>query len=81
MQFLVIAALAGTALSAVVAEKRYTTHNGVATYYTQDGNPGSCGDYHSDSDYIVAISQDAPFTYNGRSLQNPCRQTISANSR
>ena len=28
---------------------------GFATYYTQNGNEGECGQYHSDSDYIIAI--------------------------
>ncbi|KAH9207100.1 RlpA-like double-psi beta-barrel-protein domain-containing protein-containing protein [Leptodontidium sp. 2 PMI_412] len=28
---------------------------GVATYYTQQGVAGSCGVYHSDNDYIVAL--------------------------
>ncbi|KAH7370180.1 RlpA-like double-psi beta-barrel-protein domain-containing protein-containing protein [Rhexocercosporidium sp. MPI-PUGE-AT-0058] len=28
---------------------------GEATYYTQQGVAGSCGVYHSDNDYIVAL--------------------------
>jgi len=28
---------------------------GQATYYYQNGNPGACGDYHGDSDFIGAI--------------------------
>ncbi|GAA6059624.1 hypothetical protein JCM10212_004127 [Sporobolomyces blumeae] len=31
------------------------SYSGQATFYTQGGNPGACGDYHSDSDYIVAL--------------------------
>lgn len=69
MQFITIAAFVGAA-SAAALEARGPTHNGVATYYTQDGNAGSCGQYHSDSDYIVAISQQAPFTYNGLSRKS-----------
>ncbi|WPG99978.1 Hypothetical protein R9X50_00280200 [Acrodontium crateriforme] len=71
MQFLLITAITGAALASAI-EKRGATHNGVATYYTQDGNAGSCGQYHSDSDYIVAISEQAPFTYNAH-----CGQTVT----
>ena len=28
---------------------------GFATYFLQDGNEGECGQYHSDSDFIIAI--------------------------
>jgi len=28
---------------------------GIATWYTQNGNPGNCGKYLDDSDYIVAL--------------------------
>ncbi|KAK9893331.1 hypothetical protein P389DRAFT_19677 [Cystobasidium minutum MCA 4210] len=31
---------------------------GQASWFTQNGNPGACGIYHSDSDYIVALQQD-----------------------
>lgn len=31
------------------------TYSGSATYYTQNGNPGACGNYNSDSAMIVAI--------------------------
>ncbi|GAA5871032.1 hypothetical protein JCM16303_001671 [Sporobolomyces ruberrimus] len=37
-------------------EKR--SYNGQATWYTQGGNPGACGAYSSDSDYIVALSSE-----------------------
>jgi expansin (peptidoglycan-binding protein) len=65
MQFLLIVAFAGAVSAAAVVEKRGPTHNGYATYYTQDGNAGSCGATHSNKDLIVAISQKSPFTYNG----------------
>merc|ERR1712232_1504584 len=29
---------------------------GTATYYYQNGNPGACGNYASDSDYVVALN-------------------------
>ncbi|GAA6010870.1 hypothetical protein JCM11491_004575 [Sporobolomyces phaffii] len=35
-------------------EKR--SYSGQATWYTQGGNPGACGNYASDSDYVVALS-------------------------
>lgn len=75
MQFLLAAVLATAALATPV-DKRYATHNGVATYYTQDGNAGSCGQYHSDRDYIVAISEQAPFTYNGTSSRPSSRYEL-----
>lgn len=31
---------------------------GQASWFTQNGNPGACGIYHSDSDYIVALQVD-----------------------
>ncbi|SCV68380.1 BQ2448_501 [Microbotryum intermedium] len=33
-----------------------TTYKGQATWYTQDGNAGSCGKYNSDSAIIVAVN-------------------------
>ncbi|BGP53987.1 hypothetical protein JCM8202_002985 [Rhodotorula sphaerocarpa] len=30
-------------------------YSGRATFYSQNGNAGSCGQYHSDSDYIIAL--------------------------
>lgn len=30
-------------------------YSGQATWYTQNGNPGACGNYASDSDYVVAL--------------------------
>ncbi|CZT22340.1 uncharacterized protein RCC_08209 [Ramularia collo-cygni] len=72
MQFLAIATLFGLAVATPMVEKRGPTHNGIATYYTQNGNAGSCGEYHNDGDYIVAISQQKPFTYNAH-----CGQTVT----
>lgn len=34
------------------------TFTGTASWYTQNGNAGACGQYHSDSDYIVALKTD-----------------------
>ncbi|BGP28550.1 hypothetical protein JCM10296v2_000286 [Rhodotorula toruloides] len=33
-----------------------SSFSGRGTWYTQDGNPGSCGQYHKDSDFIVAVN-------------------------
>jgi len=38
--------------------------SGTATYFYQGGNPGNCGQYHSDSDYLVALQTS---TYAGGS--------------
>ena len=46
MQF-ITSVTAILALAVSIAGAAHPTHNGVATYYTQDGNAGSCGDYHS----------------------------------
>lgn len=32
------------------------SHSGLATVYGQEGAPGSCGQYHSDSDFIGALT-------------------------
>ncbi|KPV75755.1 uncharacterized protein RHOBADRAFT_13548, partial [Rhodotorula graminis WP1] len=32
------------------------TYSGSATFYSQGGNAGSCGNYASDSDYVVAVN-------------------------
>ncbi|USW56796.1 Putative RlpA-like domain superfamily protein [Septoria linicola] len=71
MQFPALAALAGAAIATPIIE-RSPTHYGIATYYAQGGNAGSCGQVHSGSEYIVAISQRAPFTYNAH-----CGQTVT----
>ncbi|KAJ9479697.1 Expansin [Pseudozyma hubeiensis] len=58
MQFFTLAISALAAASAVVAaplEKR-AGGQGQATYYYQNGNPGSCGQYNSDSRPIVAVN-------------------------
>ncbi|KAL2072008.1 hypothetical protein VTL71DRAFT_11351 [Oculimacula yallundae] len=41
-----MALLSGTGVGAIV---------GHATYYTQQGVAGSCGVYHADMDYVVAL--------------------------
>lgn len=41
-----------------------TYTGGFATYYTQDGNPGSCGNYNSDSSYIAAMPVAGSWGYN-----------------
>lgn len=35
-----------------------TSYTGTATWYTQDGTTGACGDKVSDSDYVVALDSD-----------------------
>ncbi|KIS68638.1 uncharacterized protein UMAG_10640 [Mycosarcoma maydis] len=58
MQFTTLAISALAAASAVVAapvEKR-AGGSGQATYYYQNGNPGSCGQWNSDSRPIVAVN-------------------------
>ncbi|KAI8624328.1 RlpA-like double-psi beta-barrel-protein domain-containing protein-containing protein [Xylariaceae sp. FL1651] len=69
---LVTAAVAAPSLessSNTVLAKR-VDHHGVATFYTQDGVAGSCGNFHSDSDLIIALS---PFwdvaSFCGRKIQ------------
>lgn len=60
MQFTTLVVSALAAASAVVAaplEKR-AGGQGQATYYYQNGNPGSCGNYNSDSRPIVAVNSD-----------------------
>ncbi|KAA1067039.1 hypothetical protein PGT21_008499 [Puccinia graminis f. sp. tritici] len=32
-----------------------SSYHGKATFYSQDGNPGACGQTHQDTDFIVAI--------------------------
>jgi len=31
------------------------TYNGDATFFYQDGNPGNCGQYSQDTDYLIAL--------------------------
>ncbi|PWN23236.1 hypothetical protein BCV69DRAFT_275983 [Microstroma glucosiphilum] len=52
-----VAALSTMALAAPI-ESRADAHSGVATYFYQNGNPGSCGNYNSDDAWIVAVSQE-----------------------
>ncbi|GAA5968049.1 hypothetical protein JCM11641_003712 [Rhodosporidiobolus odoratus] len=33
-----------------------SSYSGRATFFTQGGNPGSCGNYNSDSTYLVAVN-------------------------
>lgn len=86
MQLTAIATVFACATTAVLAAGK--THNGPATYFYQEDQTGSCGQVHKvilpnqlslstsnssqDSDYIVAISQQAPFKYNAH-----CGQTVT----
>jgi hypothetical protein len=57
MQFLTLAVAALASLALVAGapiEKR--SQRGKATYYYQNGQPGSCGNYAGDNDRVVAIS-------------------------
>ncbi|CAO1631142.1 unnamed protein product [Parajaminaea phylloscopi] len=58
MKFSVAATLAAVASTVAVAAPLQTRgHSGVrGTWFTQNGNAGSCGDVHSDNDFIVAVS-------------------------
>jgi hypothetical protein len=47
------------------------SHSGEATYFYQNGNAGSCGQYHSDSDYIVAVSPA------GYTVSNHCGKQVT----
>jgi hypothetical protein len=56
-------AIAGFAAAALAFD-------GQATYYTQDGVAGSCGDYHSDDDFVIAVSYDQnPDSQCGKTVQ------------
>lgn len=48
------AILGALAVNGAAIEKR-DTHKGSATFYYQNGNPGSCGDYNSDEAKIIAV--------------------------
>ncbi|BGP20958.1 hypothetical protein JCM10213_007125 [Rhodosporidiobolus nylandii] len=47
---------AAPAPAPVVANIASAEFSGDGTWYTQDGTAGSCGIYHSDSDFIVALN-------------------------
>lgn len=50
------AALSLVAVAAAAPlESRGSSHTAPATYYYQGGNAGSCGQYHSDNDFVVAM--------------------------
>lgn len=53
-------------------QARNTVWNGAATYYYQGGVAGSCGQYSSDYDMVVAISSQSPFAPNAH-----CGQTVT----
>ncbi len=57
---LLTAASVGTSLP---LRPRYNTWNGQATFYSQGGTSGSCGQVHSNADLTVAISNKPPFVY------------------
>ncbi|EPQ25911.1 uncharacterized protein PFL1_06584 [Pseudozyma flocculosa PF-1] len=56
MQFTTLAVTLFAAASAVVAAPLERRDGGQATYFYQGGNPGACGNYHSDDDRIVAVN-------------------------
>ncbi|PWZ00159.1 hypothetical protein BCV70DRAFT_160857 [Testicularia cyperi] len=58
MQFTTLAVTALAAASAVIAApaQKRAGGSGQATYFYQGGNPGSCGQYSSDSDSVVAVN-------------------------
>ncbi|SAM82742.1 uncharacterized protein UBRO_05003 [Ustilago bromivora] len=58
MQFTTLAVSALAAVSAVAAApaQKRAGGSGQATYYYQNGNPGSCGKYHNDQTSIVAVN-------------------------
>ncbi|KAI9694535.1 MAG: hypothetical protein M1822_000151 [Bathelium mastoideum] len=69
---LLAASLAGAAPTTTdsTALTKRTNYDGVATYYYQNGAAGSCGVYHSDSDYIAALSTYWDVSsYCGRQIQ------------
>lgn len=53
-----VAALAATAFAAPTGVEKRDVRTGTATWYTQDGTAGSCGNYNSNDAMIVAVSQD-----------------------
>lgn len=69
---LVNAILTATSLASPL-EKRID-HNGIATFYEQNGGTGSCGQVHKESDRIIALSPSwqgsgYPPAYCGRKIQ------------
>ncbi|EMR70039.1 putative barwin-like endoglucanase protein [Eutypa lata UCREL1] len=61
MQFFITSLLAVSAAALPSATNgtwfgKRVTHSGIATYYYQGGAAGSCGNYHADSDLIIALS-------------------------
>ncbi|KAK0507659.1 hypothetical protein JMJ35_009548 [Cladonia borealis] len=69
-------ALAAQSLAAPTVTKLLprVTHDGVATYYDQDGGTGSCGNAYPDSALIIALSNywqddESPGPYCGRKIQ------------
>ncbi|PWN54192.1 barwin-like endoglucanase [Violaceomyces palustris] len=80
MQFtniiLLTLALIATVVLGAPLESRASSGKG--TYYYQNGNPGSCGKWHKDSDMIVAINspqykksncgRSLWITYNGKKI-------------
>lgn len=48
-----------------------TYSGGYATYFTQNGNPGACGNYNSDSTPLVAIDQDQWYASGSGSFGSP----------
>lgn len=60
MQFSTLAVAALSLASAVVAAPVEKRSSGTGTYYLQNGNPGACGQYHSDD---VSTCSDSHHLY------------------
>ena len=61
-------------MHACVCYPPFSHSNFSATYYTQNGNPGACGETHSDNDYIAALDSR---TYGDTSAKSKyCGQSI-----
>merc|ERR1711977_539854 len=55
--------------SAAVTDPLERRQSGTANFYSQNGNPGSCGTVHGDYDYVVALPYSAnPSANCGRSV-------------
>jgi hypothetical protein len=54
------------------------TYSGYATFYEQGGNAGACGDYHSDSDNVIAINSNGFWqNYNSGGPSEYCGKSVS----
>jgi len=80
--------LGAVAVSAAPLSKR-DTHFGRATWYLQDGNAGSCGDYNSDNSKVIAVpssygtslcGKTVTLQYAGKQTQATIADTVSISS-